>query len=105
MTDPTIPPPAPISTPTGPATTAEWRAENENIGPVYRFGGYLLLLCDLAVVGLLAYKGTPVAWPIAIVLLLFGFSALLMIRPPGLDNFVKTVADRLPFVPYQKPPS
>lgn len=105
MTDPTIPPPAPISTPTGPATTAEWRAVNENIGPVFKFAGLLLLIGDLVLVGLDLKNGKALGWPDVALHLGLALAALLLIRPPGFDNLVKTLADRLPFVNYQKPPS
>lgn len=102
MTDPTTPPP-PIPTPVGPATTAEWRKQNENIGPIFKFAGIVILLGDLALVALDLKGGKALGWPDVALHLGLAVAALLLIRPPGFDNFVKTVADRIPFVGYKKP--
>jgi len=96
-------PPEPIATPVGPATTADWRKEYENIGPVFRYAGLLLLFADLALLALDIKASKPVGWPDVALHLGMALAALLLIRPPGLDNLIKTIADKVPFIGYRKP--
>lgn len=98
---PTVPP---IPTPEGPATTGTYRKAYQDIGPVFRFAGVLLLTFDFALVGLDLKTGNPLGWPDVALHVVLALAAMLLIRPPGFDEFVKTIADRLPFLNYRKPP-
>jgi peptidoglycan/LPS O-acetylase OafA/YrhL len=110
MTEPQVggTPPPPIPTPVGPATTAEWRAQNENIGPIYRYAGLAMTLGALLIAGFivkaLLVDKTAISTAAVVLVAVLLVAGLLLVRPPGFDDFVKTVADRLPFIPYSKPP-
>lgn len=77
---------------------------SQDIGSFYKFLGALMLV---AVLGLLGY-GISVAHEFGKVdgLLIGGMivGAMALLRPDWLDSLVKTIADKLPFLSYKKPP-
>lgn len=77
---------------------------NDDIGTFYKILGALLVLC---VVALVAY-GIKVDHQFGKIdgVLIGGMlvGAMALLRPQWLDSLIKTLADKLPFLSYRKPP-
>lgn len=103
MPDDVAPTVEPIHTIEGPATTAGWRQQHEDIGPFYKFLAFLAFLVFAGIATGQVIRGHPItAADIALYVLIF-FLIMLLVRPDKFDNAIKTIADWMPFVKYKKP--
>lgn len=78
--------------------------DSEDIGIVYQILGAFCLIGGIVLGALLVIYGRAIdAYAIGLVGVLI-IAALALLRPTWLDNFLKNLADRLPFFSYRKPP-
>jgi hypothetical protein len=75
----------------------------DNISIVYQILGAFCLLGGIILGALLVVYGRAIdLYAIGLVAILI-IAALALLRPTWLDNFLKNIADRLPFFRYSKP--
>ena len=75
----------------------------KDIGPIYQILAMLALFAAIAVAALHAHKDHPIGVYDVSFLGVIVILCLALFRPEFLDSLFKTVADRLPFLRFEKP--
>lgn len=75
---------------------------NKDIGPIYTFLGAFALLSAIGLYGYQIHLGHNISKLDVAVLVVLICVCMALLRPEWFDNFVKTVADKLPFLSYKK---
>lgn len=84
--------------------TAPKPEPQDDIGPFYKALGGIALLGALVMGVFQVRAGRPIAWPDVVLYGIVAIVVLALIRPRKFDSVIKTMADKLPFTKYQKPP-
>jgi hypothetical protein len=74
-----------------------------DIGPIYKVLGFGALFLALGIVVIQVLRGERIGLHDVFFVLVATLLCLALIRPDGFDNFIKTIADKLPMFSYRKP--
>lgn len=84
-------------------TTEHSIKPKDDIGPAYSFIGVVVILGGVGVILWAKLHGHKIEWPDVAVYALVFIAGIFLLRPDKLDSIVKAIADKLPFIKYQKP--
>jgi hypothetical protein len=74
-----------------------------DIGPIYQILAGIALLVALGVALLHAHKDHPIGLYDVLFLAVIAVLCMALWRPESLDNLFKTIADKIPFLRFEKP--
>lgn len=76
--------------------------KHDDIGPVYKGFGALLLIVAMGIFAIHASQGHPIGLHDVLFLAIAVLFCLALWRPDKFDNVMKTIGNKLP-IPYRKP--